>query len=67
MAKDNAKKSDNQDIQKKLWLKIAVYLLSIKGANIEEVINLTKEAGLIKIEDLLPHFNENIKIEHFKD
>jgi len=48
-------------------LKIAVYLLSIKGANIEEVINLTKEAGLIKIEDLLPHFNENIKIEHFKD
>lgn len=22
---------------------------------------------MIKIEDLLPHFNENIKIEHFKD
>jgi archaellum component FlaC len=32
------------------------------------VIDLTKQAdSLIKIEDLLPHFNENIKIEHFKD
>ena len=28
---------------------------------------MTKETDLIKIEDLLPHFNENIKIEHFKD
>ena len=37
------------------------------GNNIGSVINLTKETSFIKIEDLLPHFNESIKIEHFKD
>lgn len=31
------------------------------------MILLTKDTDLIKIEDLLPYFNQNIKIEHFKD
>ena len=48
-------------------IQIAVNLLKENDENIEEVIKLTKETELIKIEDLLPHFNENIKIEHFKD
>ena len=32
-----------------------------------DVISLTKESKVIKIEDLLPYFNEKIKIEDFKD
>ena len=28
---------------------------------------MTKQSKVIKIEDLLPHFNQNIKIENFKD
>jgi hypothetical protein len=46
---------------------IAQFFLDQDGNNIEEVTKLTKETNLLKIEDLLPLFNENIKIEHFKD
>lgn len=60
------KPKNNEDLKKKLWLQIAVHLFN-KGTDIEQVINLTKETNLIKIEDLLPYFNENIKIEHFKE
>eukprot|EP00825_Cyclidium_porcatum_P049512 TRINITY_DN8575_c0_g1_i5.p2 TRINITY_DN8575_c0_g1~~TRINITY_DN8575_c0_g1_i5.p2 ORF type:complete len:292 (+),score=76.05 TRINITY_DN8575_c0_g1_i5:134-1009(+) len=83
LAKHYAQKPDNQEIKKKLLLQIAVYLLEKQGADIQEVIKLTQEGsgnsfafdqsniqksqGLLKIEDLLPYFNENIKIEHFKD
>lgn len=35
--------------------------------NMNEVIRLTKEKKALKIEDLLPYFNQNIKIESFKD
>lgn len=66
VAKDYAGKPQNDDEKKKLWMMIAVHLLK-NDENIDEVIELTKETDLIKIEDLLPHFNENIKIEHFKD
>jgi len=43
-------------------------LLDTKTSNIKEVIEMTKETDdLVNIEDLLPHFNEKIKIEDFKD
>lgn len=66
VAKIYAEKPENEDLKKKLWLQIAVHLFN-KGTDIEQVIKLTKETNLIKIEDLLPYFNENIKIEHFKE
>lgn len=31
------------------------------------MIELTKQSKVIKIEDLLPYFNQSIKIENFKD
>ena len=31
------------------------------------MIELTKQSNVVKIEDLLPYFNQNIKIENFKD
>ena len=74
-AKEYARRAEDEDKKKKLWMlvisciynQIAIHLLSKNDENIDEVIQLTKETQLIKIEDLLPHFNENIKIEHFKD
>lgn len=39
----------------------------VKKGKISEVIELTKQSKVVKIEDLLPHFNQNIKIENFKD
>ena len=67
LAKEYAKKPEtNDDLRKKLWMLIAERLLK-QNVAIDKVIELTKETDTIKIEDLLPHFNENIKIEHFKD
>ncbi|EGR34772.1 vacuolar sorting protein, putative [Ichthyophthirius multifiliis] len=66
LAKQYADKPINIDCRKKLWLNIAIHLLGKGGNNIDEVIQLTKDTDLLKIEDLLMHFNENIKIENFK-
>lgn len=49
-----------------MWIEIAKHYL-IKKGRISEVIELTKKSKVVKIEDLLPHFNQNIKIENFKD
>lgn len=65
-AKDYASRPLDDDKKKKLWMMIAERLLK-NNQSIDKVIELTKQADMIKIEDLLPHFNENIKIEHFKD
>lgn len=37
------------------------------NAQVEQNILVTQNQSLLKIEDLLPYFNENIRIEHFKD
>jgi|JI61114C2RNA_FD_contig_71_1900856_length_3073_multi_2_in_0_out_0_3 hypothetical protein len=66
LAKSYANMPEDDDLKKKLWLEIAINLLR-QGRNVNEVINLTKESKVVKIEDLLPHFNEKIKIEDFKD
>lgn len=66
LAKSYANMPEDDEVKKKLWLEIAINLLK-QGRNVNEVINLTKESKVVKIEDLLPHFNEKIKIEDFKD
>lgn len=67
-AKEYAKRpAEDDDKRKKLWMSIAKHLLKRTDGNIKDVINLTQESNLIKIEDLLPEFNQNIKIEDFKD
>lgn len=45
---------------------IAIWLLERSEGNIKEVVQLTRETSLIKIEDILPYLTENIKLEHFK-
>lgn len=66
MAKEYADKPEYEDEKKKLWIEIAKHFLVKKG-KISEVIELTKQSKVVKIEDLLPYFNQNIKIENFKD
>ena len=66
MAKDYANKPEYEDERKKLWIEIAKHFL-IKRSRISDVIELTKQSNVVKIEDLLPYFNQNIKIENFKD
>lgn len=62
------KPSFNETIQQKLWMKIALHLLSKGGSNVEEVLKIIdNDHQYIKIEDLLLQFNDNIKIEDFKE
>lgn len=57
-----------EEKKKKLWLKIATHLLNTGGNNVAEVLKIINDdEQFIKIEDLLLLFNDNIKIDNFKD
>ena len=47
-------------------MKIAMWLLERSEENIKEVVQLTRETDILKIEDILPYLNSNIRLEHFK-
>ena len=48
LAKDYARKPDDPDQQKKLWLQIAKDMIDAKPPEpIEKVIELTKESGIL--------------------
>jgi len=70
-AKDLASKPEGstpevEELKKKLWLQIAQHL--IKSKQTEAVIKLTRDSeNIIRIEDLLPQFDDDFKIELFKD
>jgi len=67
LAKENAGKPQEEDeeLARKLWLKIALKHLQQK--EVAEALRIMRESKLIKMEDLLPHFNEEVSIEKFKD
>ena len=45
LAKAQASKPSDFSLRKKLWLKIAIYMLKRDDNNIQDVIELTKESG----------------------
>lgn len=53
-------------LRKSLWLDIAGYTISQKGA-VEEMVELMKKCELLKIEDLLPLIPDFVAIDHLKD
>ncbi|XP_066154663.1 vacuolar protein sorting-associated protein 18 homolog isoform X1 [Euwallacea fornicatus] len=55
---------DDLELRKKLWLKIAKYVVSDKN-DIQEAMKYLSD--LIKIEDILPFFPDFVTIDHFKD
>lgn len=67
LAKQNAKKQSEYDEEssRKLWLQIAIY--HIKASNVRESLIVMNESKLIKMEDLLPYFDEQDSISNFKD
>lgn len=67
LAKENANNPEaNDDLRKKLWLKIAKHTVE-KENNIEGATKFLEECDLLKIEDILPFFPDFVTIEHFKD
>ena len=67
LAKQNAKKPGEyeEDVSRKLWLQIAIY--HIKSGNVREALKVMNESRLIKMEDLLPYFDEQDSISNFKE
>ncbi|RWS10458.1 vacuolar protein sorting-associated protein 18-like protein [Dinothrombium tinctorium] len=66
LAKKTAEQSDlDDDLRKKLWLKIAKHVVT-QGKDIHQVTELLKECNLVKIEDVLPYFPDFVTISHFK-
>ena len=67
LAKQNAKKprDTDEELSRRLWLQIAIH--HIKSSNVREALIVMNESRLIKMEDLLPYFDEQDSISNFKD
>ncbi|KAJ3332896.1 hypothetical protein HDU76_012696 [Blyttiomyces sp. JEL0837] len=67
MARINADKPIDDDIlRKKLWLKIARYVVEDRK-DIKQAMNFLQSTDLLKIEDILPFFPDFAVIDDFKD
>jgi len=65
---DKPKDYENLDLKKKLWLQIAVHMLKDEQGDMNGLLDLINDSNeILKIEDLLPHFNQNVKLEYFKE
>lgn len=66
LAQKTASQPLDRDLRRKLWLLIAEH--EIKGKNdVTQALELLKECDLLRIEDLLPFFDDFQKIDHFKE
>ncbi|KAM8718382.1 hypothetical protein ACLKA7_000194 [Drosophila subpalustris] len=66
LAKDTASKPQDDEMRRKLWLRIAYH--DIKGTNdVKKALSLLDECDLLRIEDLLPFFSDFEKIDNFKE
>lgn len=67
LAKINADMpEDDQPLRKKLWLKIARYVVQDKK-DIKSAMQFLENADLLKIEDILPFFPDFVVIDDFKE
>lgn len=57
---------DDVDMRKKLWLRIARYVV-MENKNIDKAMAVLQQNDLLKIEDILPFFPDFVTIDHFKD
>ncbi|CAG9857094.1 unnamed protein product [Phyllotreta striolata] len=57
---------DDVELKKKLWLKIAEYVVKDKD-DIKEIMAFLHQCELIKIEDILPFFPDFVTIDYFKE
>ncbi|XP_062191848.1 vacuolar sorting protein 18-like [Phragmites australis] len=73
LAKAEADKvEDDEELRKKLWLKVAKHVIEqekgIKRENIKKAIEFLSETNnLLKIEDILPFFPDFVLIDDFKE
>lgn len=56
---------DDEELRKKLWLKIAKHVVQ-KEEDVKKAMNCLSSCNLLKIEDILPFFPDFVTIDHFK-
>eukprot|EP01094_Clydonella_sp_ATCC50884_P020588 TRINITY_DN4318_c0_g1_i1.p1 TRINITY_DN4318_c0_g1~~TRINITY_DN4318_c0_g1_i1.p1 ORF type:complete len:849 (+),score=315.48 TRINITY_DN4318_c0_g1_i1:254-2800(+) len=67
LAKENADKpEDDEELRKKLWLKIAKHVVEHQKS-IKQAMEFLNQCELLKIEDILPFFPDFNYIDDFKD
>ncbi|XP_039596994.1 vacuolar protein sorting-associated protein 18 homolog [Polypterus senegalus] len=57
---------DDEELQKKLWLKIARHVVQ-EEKDVRKAMNCLSSCNLLKIEDILPFFPDFVTIDHFKE
>ncbi|XP_061405705.1 vacuolar protein sorting-associated protein 18 homolog [Lethenteron reissneri] len=67
LAKLNADRpEDDEDLRKKLWLKIARHVVE-EEKDVRKAMACLPNCDLLKIEDILPFFPDFVTIDHFKE
>jgi vacuolar protein sorting-associated protein 18 len=66
LAKLNADAADEEEDRKKLWLRIAKHVVQVQE-DIPASMDLLAESQLLRIEDILPFFQDFVRIDQFKD
>lgn len=68
LAKIQAQKpsEDDEVLRKKLWLRIARHVVEEEG-DVKRAMEFLNQSELLKIEDILPFFQDFVTIDHFKD
>ena len=64
LAKNYASKPESKSVKSNLWIKIAKVQMKQEG-EVNKLLKDNKEE--LKIEDLIPYFDDNIRISTFKD
>ncbi|KAM9294249.1 vacuolar protein sorting-associated protein 18 homolog [Gastrophryne carolinensis] len=58
--------SDDEELMKKLWLKIARHVVQ-EEKDVKKAMVCLSSCNLLKIEDILPFFPDFVTIDHFKE
>ncbi|EDO47847.1 predicted protein [Nematostella vectensis] len=68
LAKRQAEKPPEEDevLRKKLWLRIARHVVE-EEHDVKKAMEFLNQCELLKIEDILPFFQDFVTIDHFKD
>ncbi|CAK9834118.1 Vacuolar protein sorting-associated protein 18 homolog [Anthophora retusa] len=66
LAKQIAVMPSDNELRKKLWLKIAEYVVREKD-DIQQAMEFLQHCDIAKIQDILPFFSDFVTIDHFKD
>lgn len=66
LARECADKPDDDELKKKLWLRIAKHVIE-KDNDVKKAIEFLGHTDKIKLEDVLPFFPDFVLIDDFKD